>query len=255
MRVRVLGCHGAELPNHGTCGFLINRSILIDGGTICSALNLNELKRIRHILISHIHMDHIKGLPFLSENLIGQKGLPPITLISVKPVVDGLHRHLLNGKVWPDFTKIPNGRKPFFRLRSLREGQRLLIDGLEIRPFRVDHTVPCAGFLIRQGKRSLLYSGDTHQTDRIWKEAAKTADLKAAIIETSFPNALGRLAEQSGHLTPRLLREEFGKIKKPGLPLYVYHMKPRYLDRIRTELKMLGLPRLTMLKDGMVFTV
>ncbi|HXC62546.1 MAG TPA: MBL fold metallo-hydrolase, partial [Nitrospiria bacterium] len=114
MRLRVLGCYGAELSNHGTCGFLINRSVLVDGGTICSSLSLSEQRGIRYILISHVHADHIKGLPFLSENLIGQKGQKPIVVIGIGEVLAGLRQHLFNNQIWPDFTKLPNVRNPIF---------------------------------------------------------------------------------------------------------------------------------------------
>jgi ribonuclease BN (tRNA processing enzyme) len=255
MRLRVLGCHGAELSNHGTCGFLINRSVLLDGGTICSSLTLSEQRRIRYVLISHIHADHVKGLPFLSENLIGPKGQTPIIVISIGKVLTGLRRHLFNNQIWPDFTRLPHGRNPLFRLRAVREGETIKIDGLEVRAFRVNHTVPCAGFLIRQRNSSLLYSGDTYHTDNIWKAATKDPHLKAAMIETSFPNALKDLAAKSKHLTPALLLQEFSKIGRPRLPLYIYHMKPRYLEAILRELKRLKIERMTMLKDGMVFDV
>ena len=255
MKVRVLGCHGAELSNHGTCGFLVNRSVLLDGGTICSSLTIAEQRKIRYVLISHIHADHIKGLPFLSENLIGQRGQKPVVVISIRPVLAGLRRHLFNNQIWPDFTKLPSRSNPIFRLRAIREGETIKIDGLEVQAFRVNHTIPCAGFLIRQKNSSLLYSGDTYKTDKIWKIAAKAPDLKAAIIETSFPNSLRDLAVSSKHLTPALLLQEFSKIGKPRLPLYIYHMKPRYLEAIRRELKQLKIKKLIMLKDGMIFDV
>jgi cAMP phosphodiesterase len=148
MRIRVLGCHGAELSNHGTCGLLINGSILLDAGTICSSLTLTEQRKIRYVLISHIHADHIKGLPFLSENLIGQKRQRPVVIISLEKVLAGLRRYLFNDQIWPDFTKLPNSQRPIFQLRAIREGETIRIDGLDVKAFRVNHIVPCVGFLI-----------------------------------------------------------------------------------------------------------
>ncbi|MEW6323969.1 MAG: 3',5'-cyclic-nucleotide phosphodiesterase [Nitrospirota bacterium] len=254
MKLRVLGCHGAELPGHGTCGFLINHSVLLEGGTVCSSLTLSEQRRIRYILLSHIHVDHIKSLPFLSENLVGVKGRKPITIISLPGVVAGLRRYLFNNQIWPDFTALP-ARNPVFRLRAIREGESIAIDGLRVQAVAVNHTLPCAGFLIRHNKSALVFSGDTYRTDKIWRLAANIGDLRAAMIETSFPNALAELAAASKHLTPALLVKEFTKIGKPGLPLYIYHVKPRYRDRIRKELRRLNIPRMTILKDGAVFRV
>jgi len=250
MRIRVLGCHGAKLSNHRTCGFLINGSVLLDAGTICSSLTLSEQGKIRYVLISHIHADHIKDLTFLSENLIAAKRRRPVVIISLGKVLAGLQRNLFNNQIWPDFTKLPNGRNPVFRLKEIREGETIKINGLEVRAYRVNHIIPCAGFLIREKNSSFIYSGDTYRTDRLWEAAAKEARLKAALIETSFPNALEGLATVSKHLTPELLLKEFSKIGKPRLPLYVYHIKPRYLQRIKRELKQLKIKNLTVLKDG-----
>jgi ribonuclease BN (tRNA processing enzyme) len=252
MQIRVLGCHGAKFSKLRTCGFLINGSVLLDAGTICSSLTFSEQSRIRYVLLSHIHADHIKDLTFLSENLIAEKKRRPVVIISLAKVLAGLQRNLFNNQIWPDFTKLPNDRNPVFRLKTIREGQTIKIDGLEITAFRVNHIIPCAGFLIRNKHSSFVYSGDTHETDRLWKAAAEEPHLKAALIETSFPNALERLATISKHLTPRLLLKEFLKIKKPALPLYIYHMKPRYMEMIRRELKQLKIENLTVLKDGQI---
>ncbi|MEW6683705.1 MAG: 3',5'-cyclic-nucleotide phosphodiesterase [Nitrospirota bacterium] len=253
MNIRVLGCHGAELAHRDTCGFLINDTVLLDAGTICSALTLTEQRNIRAILISHIHADHIKGLPFLSENVIGEPG-PPIVIYGLEPVLEGLHRYLFNDHLWPDFTRIP-ASNPLFRLQPMAEGETVQIEGLAVQAFAVNHTIPCAGFVIRRSRTAFLYSGDTYQTERIWHVAAQTPDLKAAMIETSFPNALDDLARRSKHLTPALLAQEFAKLGRPELPLYIYHMKPRYLDTIRRELDALGIKNLEVLADGQVFEI
>jgi ribonuclease BN (tRNA processing enzyme) len=105
---------------------------------------------------------------------------------------------------------------------------------------------------VRQKNASFLYSGDTGETDQLWKAAAADPTLKAAFIETTFPNALEDLAIRSRHLTPRLLRQEFDKIGKPDLPVYAYHMKPRYLSTIKRELADLRIQNLSVLEDKSV---
>ena len=51
MKIRVLGCHGSELPGHNPTAFLINDSILLDAGAVTSALTLEEQLKIKAILI------------------------------------------------------------------------------------------------------------------------------------------------------------------------------------------------------------
>ena len=255
MKLQVLGCYGAELSNRHTCGFLVNESLLIDAGTICASISLSEQRKIRYILISHTHLDHTKGLPFLSENLYSERPEQSIVLIGLHSVLESLQRHLFNDQLWPDFTKLPSNQHPFFQMKVIREGEATQIGDFEITAFAVNHTIPCSGFLIRHNEASFLYSGDTYQTETIWKAASRDSRLKAAVIETSFPNDLRNLATKSKHLTPELLRQEFLKIEKPKLPLYVYHMKPRYLMKIKQELDASEINKLIILEDGMTFHI
>jgi len=76
--IRVLGCHGSELTivdGQGgtyecrTCGFLVNETCMVDAGSVSAGLQEAEQGKIRHVLLSHAHFDHIKGLPLLADNL------------------------------------------------------------------------------------------------------------------------------------------------------------------------------------------
>lgn len=263
MKIKVLGCYGAEgiytdpsgrEVNYKTSGFLVNGSTMIDAGTIATALNLSDLTRIQHILLSHIHFDHIRGLPFLADGLFGNIERS-VHIHSIDEVLEGLHRHLLNDQVWPDFTKLPDLESPIFRFAEMREEKEEGIGELKVTAIRVNHTVPTVGFLIEDGERALLYSGDTHETKRIWEVASKQTKLSAVFIETSFPNDLHEVAQDSGHLTPQLLGREFSKIGRPDIPLYIYHMKPQYLEQLEQEIRALKIANITFLKDGQTITI
>ena len=117
-------------------------------------------------------------------------------------------------------------------------------------PIRVNHVIPTVGYIIDDGISSVVYSGDTYKTEKIWKEASKRDNLKAAIIETSFPDRLSSLAVLSGHLTPAILKEEFRKIGKPDIPLFVYHMKPQHLEEIKKDIGALKMHNIVILDDG-----
>ena len=77
MHIRVLGCHGADqlvcgadgFVQQESRGFLIDGSVLLDAGTVGTRLTLAEQRRIRVVLLSHLHIDHIKSLPTLADNL------------------------------------------------------------------------------------------------------------------------------------------------------------------------------------------
>ena len=257
VKLRVLGCHGSDQLVESdagprtchTCGFLINDTVLVDAGTVGSVLFLSEQKRIRQILLSHLHFDHVKGLPTLADNLVGS-GEKSVLLRSIPEVLDGLRDFVFNNFLYPDFLALPDPSNPVYVCRPLEIRREAEVCGLGITPIPVNHLVPTVGFMIREGNSSILYSGDTGQTDEIWQVASKEPRLKAALIETSFPNELAELAQTSKHLTPAMLGEEFRKIGKPSLPVFVYHMKPRFRRDIQRQLAELKIPNLRVLDEG-----
>ena len=256
MKVRVLGCHGSDQLVEGypephscrTCGFLINDTVLIDAGTVGSVLLLSEQQRIRQIVLSHLHFDHVKGLPTLADNLVGSGG-ESVILRSIPEVLEGLRSYVFNNALYPDFLNLPDPENPVFSCLPLEIAKENEICGLGVTPIPVNHLVPTVGFLIREGSASILYSGDTYQTEEIWQAAAADPNLKAVFIETSFPDELADLARISKHLTPKTFGEEFRKIGRPTLPVYVYHMKPKFRREIQRQLTDLKIPNLRVLEE------
>jgi hypothetical protein len=51
-------------------------------------------------------------------------------------------------------------------------------------------------------------------------------------------------------LTRACLAKEFAKIGRPDLPLYAYHLKPRFRDPIVPQLMELAIPTLAVLEEG-----
>jgi len=227
----------------------VNDHLLVDAGTVASVLDLEEQSKINHIILSHLHLDHIKGLPPLVDNRVGTNG-HSITVSSVPDVLEGLKSHIFNDIVFPNFFALPNGHQPYLQASPLKEDCESLLDDIRVTPIKVNHSVPTVGFLIQDDHSAWIYSGDTYETEALWSIAARTPNLKGAFIETSFPNEFHRLAQESKHLTPKLLEQEFTKIGRPDLPLYVFHMKPQFRERIAEQLQDLAIPNLTILQEG-----
>jgi ribonuclease BN (tRNA processing enzyme) len=222
---------------------------MVDAGTIGSALTLQEQKRIKHVLLSHLHFDHIQGLPTFADNLIDDVD-EPVVISATRDVLDGLQTHIFNDTVYPNFLQLPQPHRPVFTCRTLEAGKPSEVAGLHVTAIQVNHLVPTVGFLIREGSVSILYSGDTFETDEIWALAARESALKAALIETSFPDEMADVAEVSRHLTPSMLAKEFRKIGRPELPVYVYHLKPRLHAVIERQLRNLEIENLVILEEG-----
>ncbi len=253
MKIRVLGSSGSQLPGLNLTSFLLDRTVLIDTGSAASMLDFDEQKRIELVLLSHIHIDHSLGLMLMADNLVGQTR-KPIKILSIPEVLDGLRGHLFNNQVWPDFTSIPSAKSAVFSLQALTEGRTARAGKYAVTAARVSHSVPATGFVIGDGRSSLLYTGDTRATDRIWKLARTVRDLRGVIIETSFPNHMQGMADLSGHLTPRSLQAE---IVKSGLrvPFYVYHLKALHLSRVQKEIAALKNPQIRFATEGATYSL
>lgn len=262
MHIHVLGCHGADqlvgatagLVRQECCGFLIDGSLLLDAGTIGSRLTLTEQRRIRFVLLSHLHFDHIKSLPTLADNL-AEKFDEPVIVAATAPVLQGLRDHVFNDTVYPNFFELPNRKRPILQALVLEPGKPVTLGHLEVIPIAVNHTVPTVGYVVKDRRAALLYSGDTYQTEEIWSLGRTVPELKAAFIESSFPNELADLAKQTKHLTPSLLAEEWRKLRNDQVPLYAYHLKPPYTDQILRELRDLHIPGLKVLEEGQTLTL
>ena len=115
--------------------------------------------------------------------------------------------------------------------------------------------MPTVGYVVKDRRAALLYSGDTYETEEIWRLGRTVPELKAVFIESSFPNEFADLAKQTKHLTPSLLAEEWRKLRNDQVPLYAYHLKPPYTDQILRELRELHIPGLKVLEEGQTLTL
>lgn len=235
MIFKVGGCYGSESPGYHSVGFLVNKHLLLEGGTVTSTFSLEEQRAIEHILISHIHLDHTKELFFLVDNLAPLNSRT-VNFSGVASVVESVRKHLFNEQLWPDFTRLPTVRKPVIRFEVIKENEFARIGSLEVKPVQVNHPVPATGYILREPGCAVVYTGDTGPTTRIWSEARSEPDLKAVLVETSFPDDMESLAQDSGHLTPSMLQKELELLDRPEVPIYLFHMKPLYLEKIRDEI-------------------
>lgn len=248
MEIRVLGAYGGESPDCRTTGLLINRTLALDAGSLSRALTVGEQAAVRSIVLSHSHMDHTASLPFFVENVYGATE-GPIHIFASTATLDALRRHLFNNATWPDFTRLPHDFEAFLMLHHLEPEVPVEIEGVELTPIEVSHPVPTFGFLLRGGAGSVLWSSDTGPTDRLWQVANETADLEALCIDTSFDNAMQRVADVSLHLTPATLERELRKLRRQ-VPILLHHLKPPYIEAIHREVRQLGRADLDFLEQG-----
>ena len=248
--VRALGPYGGSAPGYRLTTFLLDGETALDAGCLTDALPLAAQRRIRRVVLTHAHFDHIASLPLLCDNLYGKRR--PLEILAPAPVLATLSRDVFNDRVWPDFTRLPSRSRPTIRMRAISDGRLCRLGSLGITAFPVRHTVPAYGYVVSKRGRSVLFSGDTRPTDRIWKEARLAKSLKAIFLEVSFADAQDSLARASAHFTPRMIAEELAKAP-PRVPIYLYHMKPPSVSRIRREIDALNEPRLKLLESERSF--
>lgn len=239
MKLQVLGCHGGELPSCRTTCFLVDEVLALDAGALTSTLSLEQLAKVDDILIGHSHFDHTKDLPLLADLVIGLRD-KPVTIHASRECAKALRENMFNNALWPDFTRIPNKKDPVLRIKSFRAGSTFEVGPYTVRSVPVHHPVESCGFIVSKGRTSMAISGDTGPTDKLWKALNETANLKALLVETSFPNRLQELADLSGHLTPNTLESELRKFERNGTSTFVYHLKPAFVAQLKKELS--GLP-------------
>lgn len=236
MQLRILGCHGGETPKHRTSSFLVGDSVAIDAGAITSGLSLDEQERIESVLVSHPHMDHVRDLATLADNRC-QQGGSTLDIVGIPETIAALRTHFFNDIIWPDFTKIDAKGGPTVRFVELRPGAEADVNGYRVTPVLVNHTVDTSAFIVRKDGASLVYGGDTGPTDELWKHVNALDDLRALMVEVSFPNDEAKLADDSKHLTPETLASELTKLDHGDeLPIMLYHIKPTFEARVLREL-------------------
>ncbi len=242
---------GGGDPGQYLISYLFNDSLAIDAGCIGLYGTPDDQARIKHVLISHTHIDHTASLPLFIENAFEGKA-DCVTIHGSDEVLDSLQRDLFNDRTWPDFVALSTGPIPLVRLSRLEPYKPIELEGLRIMPVPVDHVVPTLGFLVSDDQGTVVIASDTGPTDELWRIANAAPNLKAVFLEASFPDAMSGLAAKAMHLTPSLFGVEVRKLKRP-VPIIAVHLKARFREVIISELDALNLPNLEIGRYGIPY--
>ncbi|MBP1748414.1 MAG: beta-lactamase domain protein [Deltaproteobacteria bacterium] len=250
MNIKILGCSGNYVGRHRTTCFLIDGSLLIDAGTITDSLQRKDLPKIKRVLVTHTHMDHLKGLfSFVDE--LAMMGGRSIELVSAAPVLDIVTNNLLNNLIWPDFTVIPSAMNAIIRLRDIPLERSSPLDGITVKPILMTHTVYTVGYVIRQcNGEGFMFTADTGPTERFWEFAHDEKNIRFIIADVSFPDRLSNLALISGHMTPSILMEMIDRYGLSDRMFYVTHIKPIFGREITREFLRSGRSNIRILRQA-----
>jgi phosphoribosyl 1,2-cyclic phosphodiesterase len=210
-----------------------------------------------HLALSHVHWDHIQGLPFF------QPAYMPGTRIAIyaqraaaeelRQVIGGITRH--------EFFPVPLDAVPAqFEFHEVTAGKRFPVGELELRPMALNHPFGAVGYRIDGDGTSLAYVSDTAPfTEMLHKrhfvagpEAPSAGDrqlldemrqdlvdalagVDTVIFDTHFlPEEYARFPHW-GHSTPDHALELVQGIGVRRLVLF--HHAPSHTDKIMDEIE------------------
>src|SRR5262249_52356558 len=217
---------------------LVNNSIAIDAGCLGFHGTPAEQARIRHVFLTHTHIDHIATLPIFLDMAFSTTGAG-VNVYGTAPVLDCLRRDIFNDRVWPDLVRLSETRAAYLTLHTLTPGRSVRVDGLELTSVAVDHAVPTVGYVIDDGKATIVITSDTGPTEAIWKRARAAKNCKAVFLEATFPDSMSWLAELAKHLTPASFAVEARK-GPPGGRFICRRLHSRYHRQVAKELAALS---------------
>ena len=211
MEVRVVGANNLPSRNNShqgetrhTC-FLIDGVLGLDMGSLSSSLSQEEQGRILAVLLTHRHFDHIRDIPSLA--LMTLNDPRQIDLYSLQETLDGVHDHLLDGDVYPDFTKKLTDAPPKYRLQAVQPWEWLNVLDYQVKPIPQPHPVSVVGYIVRSNSGGCIaYTGDTG--GGLMPFFRDEHAPQVLFVDVTFPNQMGSVAKLTGHLTPQLLRNE-----------------------------------------------
>jgi ribonuclease BN (tRNA processing enzyme) len=241
----------ATLEQRLTC-FLIDGCVSVDAGSIALAATGEHRAKVRDIIVTHPHMDHIASLPIFIDDLFPTLK-SPIRLHATPEVIALLERDIFNWNVYPRFSELRNDYGPVVEYVPINAGQEFKVAHLNVTAVAVNHIVPTVGLVVSDGRRTVAFSSDTSETQEFWDLINRAPRLDALLIEASFPDSMAELAEVSRHFTPASLQRELRKLNHKGVDILAVHIKPAYRQEIIDELNNLNIAGLGVMEPGRIY--
>jgi cAMP phosphodiesterase len=238
MKISFLGAHNTESKDTKLVSLLIDDILALDAGGLTSSLSFARQLKLRAVLLSHQHYDHIKDIPLLGMNLFLNNA--SIDVYSIPSVYKSLTNYLLNDNLYPKFLEETEGGATI-KFHIVKPYQVFKIDGYSILPLPVAHAVPAVGYQIASvGSETVFYAGDTGPgLADCWQHTSP----RLIIIEVTASDKYMQFGREKGHLTPALLKGElsgFQKVKGYLPDVVTVHMNPSLESEIEAELAVIA---------------
>jgi ribonuclease BN (tRNA processing enzyme) len=225
MRVTLLGVSGGIARGLRSVCIGVDDDLLIDAGTGANDLTLEAMAAIRHVFLTHAHLDHIACLPLLADAALERRA-GPLVVHALPATLDALKTCVFNGRLWPDYTTRPTPEAPWVALEPIAVGQALHVGTRTLWPLPACHSVPALGYAVLGENGGFAYSGDTTLCEPFWDALKTLPEVRRVFLECTLRDDAGDIqAREWGHMTPRLW-EAASALCPPGVETWVMHMEP-----------------------------
>ena len=235
MILQELGCHNMESLETRLSSHLVDGVLALDAGSLSRSLSFKNQSKLKAILISHRHFDHIRDLLPLGFTFLENKS--QIDIYGMDDTIEHIQKTLMAGNIFPDFTNWPSKKSAPYKMHAINHYEEYEILGYSVKAFPVPHAVPASAFEISDGHATLFYTGDTGEgLSRCWS----ISNPDVLLTEVTFGNGNLDIAKVSGHLTPSILKKEllhFQKVNNHMPKVIVTHLNPPWETQIREELQ------------------
>lgn len=237
MNIQVLGCSGGLSGDNkgGSTCIQLNHNIVIDAGTGLNQLSLAQMHQVRHVFLTHSHMDHIAALPTFLSNQYGSEHLP-VTVYAQPHTLEKLKNNIFNGDIWPELSSMTEGPEAILTFKEIHPGECIKLEGMEIKAFAVEHSVPTVGYSVKNQGKHFVFPADTIAGTQLTEQLNRLGHIDTLMLECAFPDELLQVAEKTKHMTPSLLESALKSLEQQPVELWVTHLKPSYEIALRKTL-------------------
>ena len=249
MKIKVISSANGHGERHQfLLSYVCNETVAIDAGCIGFMTPLDEQSRIKHVFLSHSHIDHTASLPIFLDNVY-VPGPDCPTVYAHPTTLESLRTDFFNERVWPDLLRLSRDESPFLHMVPLADLQETTVDGLTITPVELRHVVPTFAYTLSDDSGTVAIVSDTSPSEHVWAVLNALPRLKAVFLEVSFPESMKWVAEKAMHLTPTMFGDELARLLRQ-VPVLAVHVKPSFRAKVLHEVAELQLSNVEIVEPG-----